>query len=362
MVIAIAAFQKRSFGVAAAGKSRNWPHITLLISAYNEEAVLHAKLENALAMDYPAERLEIMVVSDASTDNTDQIAAKFANRGIRLIRQPQRMGKTAALNLAVPQAAGELVVFTDADAMFIPSALRSLAQPFDDPKTGFVSGRTIYVHSSKTGTVEASNLYTRLEIFTKHHESKLGCCIGADGAIFAIRKKLYRRLEPTDINDFVIPLLINAQGYAGKLAQQAVCIEEASADDAQAYDRQARITNRTLRAIFKHRQLLNPFRNPCFAFCLASHKLMKFASPFFMIGLLASNAGLIGSGNSFNLLFMGQGIFYGLAGLGAILPTYRRFRLVGMVFAFCLTNAAMLKGWTTALIGRTYATWVPGRA
>ena len=362
MTISLMAPTRRCVKTPATDKSSDWPHITLLISAYNEEAVLPNKLENALALDYPTERLEVMVVSDASTDRTDEIATAFAKRGVRLLRQPLRKGKTAALNLAVPKAEGELVVFTDADALFIPSALKRLARAFDDPATGFVSGRTVYIHHTEAVTVEASNLYTKLEIFTKVRESRLGSCVGADGAIFAIRKALYQPLDTVDINDFVIPLQIITQGYKGKLIPQAVCIEEASTEDAQAFDRQVRITNRTLRAIIKCRELLNPFRYPLFAFCLVSHKLMKFASPFFLLGMLLSNLVLVGHGIWFTLSIVGQGLFYGMTIFVALFPDYRRIRLLGIAFTFCLTNAAMLKGWITFLRGRTYTTWLPGRA
>jgi cellulose synthase/poly-beta-1,6-N-acetylglucosamine synthase-like glycosyltransferase len=361
-LLTIITFHCRSAKPLTKDEAQDWPHVTLLISAYNEEAMLRAKLNNSLALDYPPDRLEIIVVSDASTDRTDEIASAFAGKGIRLLRQPQRMGKTAALNLAVPLATGELVIFTDADALFIPSALQRLTRYFQDPKTGFVSGNTIYAHNTQAGTIEASNLYTRLEIFTKEHESLLGSCVGADGAIFAIRRNLFQPLAPTDINDFVIPLLVIAQGYNGKLAKRAVCIEEASDDDSHAYDRQVRITNRTLRAIFHYRQLLNPFRHPWFAFCLVSHKLMKFASPFFAVGLLASTIGLYGNGTLFVLFLTGQGVFYVLALLAALCPSIRRIRLLGMIFTFCLTNVAMLKGWATYLNGRTFITWMPGRA
>src|SRR5581483_6161428 len=198
-------------GVWAKLVHRGWnrteatPSMTLVISVYNEEAVIREKLENALALDYPRDLLEILVVSDGSTDRTVAIAEEYGARGIRLLVAPERHGKTAALNLAVPGARGEIVAFTDANAMFPPTMLRTIARNFSDPDVGLVTGWTKYVARGGHESV-GLYVYSRLERATKEAESLVSSCVGADGAVLAMRRALYRDLRHDDINDFVLPL------------------------------------------------------------------------------------------------------------------------------------------------------------
>src|SRR5882672_4693149 len=173
-----------------AGQSGHLPSVTLIISAYNEEKVIREKIENALSLDYPRELLEIVIISDGSNDHTCEIALKFANKGVVLRHYDGRIGKTACLNQALPLAAGGIIVFSDANSTYEEGALKALLCPFQDSTVGFVTGRTRY-GSSDGAAPDSLGLYSRLELITKELESRLGSCIGADGAIFAIRKELY---------------------------------------------------------------------------------------------------------------------------------------------------------------------------
>jgi cellulose synthase/poly-beta-1,6-N-acetylglucosamine synthase-like glycosyltransferase len=338
------------------------PFVTLLISAYNEENAIRDKLENSLSLDYPRDRLEILVVSDASTDRTDAIVAAHAERGVNLLRQGERLGKTAALNMAVPQAKGSIVVFSDANAMYEKIALRHLVAPFSDGTVGFVSGRTRYAAQAGNSATHSSNLYTRLEIATKDLESRFASCVGADGAIFGIRKEAYRPLAPTDINDFVIPLNVIEKGYRGILASKAVCIEESAASKGAEFNRQVRITNRTLRAIFKYRHILSNRAYRRFSFCLVSHKLFKFLTPVFLLLALLCNILLAGSSLFFAFLLVLHVVPYALLAYGALRPAAAdQYRLVSISHSFLVVNLAMLLGWMTYLAGKTYTTWSPER-
>lgn len=167
------------------------PKVSLLISAYNEEWIIRDKVINALSLEYPKDKLEIIVVSDASEDNTDKYVREFSTNGVRVIRQEERRGKTAALNLAVPETKGEIIIFSDANSFYDKKSISKLVSHFADPNIGLVSGSTKYFSAQGDRIMESANLYTRLERVTKRLESRLGSCVGADGAIFAIRKELY---------------------------------------------------------------------------------------------------------------------------------------------------------------------------
>ncbi|HLG28751.1 MAG TPA: glycosyltransferase family 2 protein, partial [Candidatus Brocadiales bacterium] len=182
------------------------PSVSLLISAYNEEKAIKQKIENSLSLDYPGEKLETIVISDASTDRTNDIVGAYCDTplrddGVKLLVQPERMGKTAGLNQAVPKASGEIIVFTDANAMLQKDAIRKLVSPFADETIGFVSGVTEYISKRDTGIKEGMGIYSKLEHFIKTKESQICSVVGADGAIFAIRKNLYEHFHSDHIND-----------------------------------------------------------------------------------------------------------------------------------------------------------------
>ena len=267
--------------------------VTVVISAYNEERSLDAKIRNVLETDYPADRLQVLVVSDASTDRTDEIARSFHDRGVRLIAQPIRRGKSLGLNDAVEEARGDIVVFTDANATFTPETIPMLVRYFTDPAVGLVTGYTRHVARGAGEVAQATNLYTSLERVIKIAESRWGCCVGADGAVFALRRRLFKPLQYDDINDFVIPLNVIQQGSECLYATGAFCVEPTSESVTSEFRRQARITNRTLRALWRHADLLNPFRFGLFSFFLFSHKIVRFLVPALMtvavvaLGLLA---------------------------------------------------------------------------
>jgi len=207
---------------------------------------------------------------------------------------------------------------------------------------------------------DSLGLYSRLELITKELESRLGSCIGADGAIFAIRKELYRPLKDYDINDFVIPLSINQQGYRGVLQREAVCFEKDAGSAKGEFQRQVRITNRTIRAIMNYRQLLNPFRFGLLSFQLISHKVCKFLVPLFMVALLVSNLILAERGGFFLEVLMAQVIFYFAAGAASIVPMGSLLsRIVEAARTFVVVNAAIALAWVKYLQGETYTTWSP---
>ncbi len=329
--------------------------VSILIAAHNEESVIGKKIENSLSLNYPKDKLEVIVISDCSTDKTNEIVKSYDQQGVILIAQDNHQGKSACINAAMPKATGEIILCTDANAMLDQNALQIMVRHVSDPQIGFVTGRTKYVSSSGDSTVELNSFYTTLETFIKMKESELGSCVGADGAIFAIRKKLFTPLKPTDINDLVMPLNIVRQGYRGIVDDEAFCTEEISRNPKGEFQRQIRITSRTLRALFGNKYLLNPFRFPLFSFQLVSHKLIRFLGPFFLILLLTTNIALLPAGLFYKILLAWQCLMYVLAFSGTNIPN----RLLSIPSGFMTMNYAFLKGWLQYLSGESYTTWDP---
>jgi len=334
------------------------PYVSLLISAYNEEKIIEKKILNSLKLDYPEDLLEIIIVSDDSNDETNNIVEKYKDSGVTLKNYNGRIGKTACLNKTVPLSKGEIIVFSDANSLYDKDAINHLTKRFVDTRIGFVTGFTKYSMGSESDTLKSIGLYSKLERVTKKLESKIGSCVGADGAIFAIRKKLYDNLNDYDINDFVIPLNIVKKDYRGVMEENAFCAEGTAKDNKGEFNRQARITNRTIRAIFNNSPMLNPFKYGIFSFQLISHKLFKYLGPLFLIILFVTNVLLLNSGSIYIVFMCGQIIFYSFYYWNFKGNNYRALkRLNEVIKSFITVNAAMLYGWIQYFSGKTYTKW-----
>src|SRR5436189_643652 len=227
------------------------PHVSFVISAYNEADVIRDKIHNALALDYPAEALEIVVISDCSDDGTDEIVREFASRGVKLARMSERGGKTAGLNATVPTLTGDIVVFSDANALYERDALRKLVRNFGDETVGYVTGEARYLKNRAAAADVGERAYWNYEIQMKRLETSLGSMVGGDGAIYAIRKALWQSLPEDAINDFLNPLQIVAAGWRGVYEPEAVCWEETGGGIRNEYKRRVRIVSRSWRAVFQ---------------------------------------------------------------------------------------------------------------
>ena len=338
------------------------PKVSLLISVYNEESVIEDKILNSLTLDYPKNLFEIVVISDGSNDRTHAIAAGYASKGVFLRHYEGRSGKTACLNKAVPLAKGDIIVFSDANSKYDKAAIKRLVNNFIDETIGFVTGTTKYISNDGERILDSIGAYSRIEQFTKRLESKIGSCVGADGAIFAIRKHLYRSLKDFDINDFVVPLNIIKQGFRGVFEEEAFCMEKTAKSTKGEFNRQVRITNRTIRAIVNNRKLFNPFEFGIFSFQLLSHKVCKLMVPFFMLLFFFTNLLLIR--DSFLYIFiLGIQVFVYLASM--LKDLWQRSkginRLISMFHTFTIINMAILWGWVKYLKGETYVTWTTTR-
>jgi glycosyltransferase involved in cell wall biosynthesis len=358
LLAALAKLRPRPVATGAAA-----PSVTMIVSAYNEARVIGQKIENALAMDYPRELFELIVVSDCSDDGTDDIVRAQASRGVRLLRMQERAGKSLGLNAAVPAGRGDIVVFSDANAMYDPQALRMIVRNFADLKVGAVTGETRYAETGHDSATRNESLYWRYEQWIKRLESRAGSLVGGDGALYSIRKALYKPLRPDDLSDFVNPLQIVASGYRNIYEPDAFSIEEGAGSFAREYRRKVRIVNRAWRAMMRNRAVLNPLRYGLFSWECFSHKVLRWLVPVWLVGAFAANVALLGTSPLFAVTLAGQGAFYLLALLGGWLA--RRGRNGGLAlvpYYFCMVNFASAHGIVDYLRGETYTTWATPRA
>ena len=330
--------------------------VSIIISVYNEEQVIRAKLANALALAYPPEQLEIIVSSDGSTDKTHSIIERFPDPRIKLKRFP-RLGKTECLNRVVPGAMGDIILFTDANSMFPSNLLTLLVANFADQNIGLVTGWTRYM--SPSGDKEVTGIYAKLEKHTKHWESQISSCVGADGAVFAIRKELFQPLRTDDINDLIIPLKVIQEGKRVVLDPDVFCQEDSTDSNRKAFQRQIRITTRTLWAIRRHLHLLNYSRYGLFTFFLLSHKVLRLATPFFFIAGFFLNLPLVGDSWLFNLTFAGFLFFFAFSAAG--LSGFVQNKFTSICTLFLITFTAQLLGWFRMALGIRDKTWTPQR-
>ncbi len=337
------------------------PGLTLVISAYNEKDFIRQKIENALALEYPRGHLEVMVISDASDDGTDDIVREYQDRSVRLCRQEERDGKSAGLSKFCPEAKGEILVFTDANSMFRPDAMKHLLRHFDDPNVGYSVGRQLYENLEQSASAQSENIYWNVELYMKAWESRLSSVVGADGAIYALRKELFEPLAAEDINDFYLPLKVVAKGYRGVYDWQAVCFEDAAPSFQGEFRRKYRIVNRSLKAVTKVPSALNPFRVGWFAYQLLAHKVLRWLSPFFMAILLVTSGWLAMQGWLLYQLAFGVQCLGYLCAAMHIIPGIRNLKPIYVAYYFFLVNCAAAYGVGLLLCGRTIGVWKPQR-
>lgn len=334
------------------------PTVSLLISAYNEEAHMADKLANSLSVEYPRDRLEIVVASDGSTDGTRRIVERFEGRGVRLLVMPDHIGKAAMLSRTVPLLRGELVVFSDASSALEPEALRTLVRNFADPQVGCVSG--LYrVGGSGDLCSHGEGLYWRYETFLKHQESRLHSILGAHGAFYAIRQRLFQRLSAGSINDdYLIPMRIVEQGFRAVYEPAAVAWERERASVQGEFARRRRIAAGNCQQIAELGRLLWPSYG-WVAWCFFSHKILRTVAPLLMVTVLVTSL-FLPRGWPVPVLAI-QALFYGSALAGY--RCQRRGRMIRWLsppLYFCLGNLAMLVGLLTFCFRRKQPAW--GRA
>lgn len=334
--------------------------VTILIPAYNEAECIAATIENKLQQQYPREELQIIVVSDGSDDGTDEIAQRYAPQGVELLRCEPRRGKAAALNAAMRAARGEIIVFSDANAHFASDAVARLVENFADPGVGYVTGELSVLHRAGNQTGEGASSYMRYENWLRLAESRAGSVIGVNGGVDAMRRALYADVPDDQITDFVLPLRVIVGGARVIYDPRARSSEEANEALGSEFRMRVRVALRALRGLWYMRRVLNPLRNPLAAFCVMSHKVLRYLTFVFLIIAFATSSVLALRSPPFRLLWLLEVVALALAAIGLLrgLPSFAR-RATGLPSYFLVSNAAFAIAAVRFLRGDAMATWRP---
>lgn len=338
------------------------PKVTVLITAFNEEAAIRQKLENTLAIDYPAEKLEILVASDGSTDGTDEIVREFATRGVRLFRQEGRVGKTTTQNNAVQQATGEIVLFSDATTVYGKDVLSHVLPPFADETVGCVAGRLVYLDNESTNVGKGAQNYWSYETFLKNAESRACSLIGASGCLYAVRRAAYEPMYAEACSDFLICTILYRKDLRSVFAPDAVCYEYTNRNVADELRMRVRVISQTFTDLWRNRDMLNPFRSGFYSVELVSHKLLRYAVPLVLAMLFVANILLAAASPFYLAALLMQVSFYVLSFTGWLVErSGRSSGFLAMPLYFTLANFASAIGFYKFLRGERYARWEPIR-
>ena len=335
--------------------SAEYPSVSMVVAAYNEEKVIESKVRNCMEIDYPADKIEFLIGSDGSTDKTNEIVSSFAakNRQIRLLDFPDRRGKASVLNRTVAEAKGDFLVFSDANTMYEKDAIRRLVAPFSDPDIGCVCGKLVI--SRPEGSTSNDDLYWRYETWLKAMENRLGGVLGANGGIYALRRQLFVPIPPdTIIDDFVIGMKVREQRFRVHYAEDAVAREETAESDKAEFRRRVRIGAGNFQSIALLKRLLLPGEG-IFAFQFWSHKIVRWCVPFFLTLMLLSNVLLARYGNGYLVLLVCQVFFYLMAILGYV--ANKRGLLFRIPSFFVSMNLAFFIGFFKYLFNVQKVTW-----
>ncbi len=340
-----------------------WPLVSITIPVYNEESVIRSKLEEVLAGDYPGDRRQIVVVSDASTDRTDAVVAEFAGRGVELVRLPQRGGKTAAENAALPFLRGDIVVNSDASIGVPSGSLKHLIRPFGDPTVGVASGRDVSVTRAADEANQGESDYVGYEMLVRRLETAVDGIVGASGCFYAIRADLHQYLVPEALSrDFAAPLIAREHGHRSVSVDEAVCFVPRFASLRKEYRRKVRTITRGMETLFYKRMLLNPLRYGLFAWELFSHKVCRWLLPW--AGLLAVGALAVLAVQApwARWLLLSGAVGVLAAGIGWLWPDrWRLPRLLAFPAYFVTGNVAALHACLNAVRGDLNPIWEPTR-
>ena len=332
------------------------PKVSLLVAAYNEADVIEAKIRNALALDYPPERLEIAIACDGPNDGTtaiaQRVAAETSGGRVKVFAYPINRGKISALNDTVPQLTGDIVAFSDASSMLAPESLRTLVANFADDHVGAVSGVYRVLRGEDAALGKQEDFYWKYETYLKLAEADVGSILGCHGSLYAIRRALYPFPKPGTINDdYVIPMRILSRGYRVAYEPGAVAFEEAH--EMGGFSRRVRIMTGNFDQLREMKALVRPFRpGPLFFFL--SHKAGRLVVPLAMLAMLVANVFLLGE-PFYRAVFALQVAFYALVVLGALVKL--RPKVLRLPYYFCMINAAAFLGMYHALRGGRALAW-----
>lgn len=363
LLLQLIAWARRGNSAKTSVSVDDWPMITITVPVYNEEASIEATLECILALDYPVDRRHVLVISDASTDRTDEIVRTYRDRGVQLVRLPRRMGKTAAENEAGKHLRGTIVVNIDASVRVHPRALKPLIASFADPSVGVASGRDVSIsRDGNQGNVGELG-YVGYEMWLRQLETLAGGIVGASGCFFAVRRELHTGSVPPALSwDFAAPLIACEQGFRSVSVEEAICFVPRTRSLRREYRRKLRTMTRGLETLNYKRQLLNPLRYRLFAWKLFSHKLARWLVPWAAVASVLGLAALAITQVWAQLLLAAAALVLILALTGWLLPEERKLpRVVGLPSYLVAGIVAGLVAWIRAARGELNPIWEPTR-
>lgn len=335
-----------------------FPRVSMIIAAHNEEADIAAKLENALALEYPPGWLEIVVASDCSADRTDDIVRSYAPRGVKLYRQEQHYGKTIAQNSAVKHTSGEILVFSDATTMYRPDAVRQIVRPFADPTVGCVAGQLVYEDRTATVVGDGCKSYWGYEKMIKQSESEVCSLIGVSGCLYAVRRSCHQKLANDMIDDFVIATEIRLQGLRTVYEPAAISSEDTNQKGKDEFRMRVRVIQQTFSALQRYSEVLSLPQQGMFAFQMISHKVMRYLVPAFLLLAFVANALLVREHLVYSMTFFAQVACYALAVLGwAGDKLSLKLGSFALPYYFVLANAAIVIAFIKFMRGESRVVW-----
>lgn len=343
-------------------KKETTPHVSIIISAYNEQKNIEKKITNTLALEYPKDKIEIFIGSDGSTDKTAMVVKKYAYRGIQLMDFKTNRGKTAVQNDLVRKSKGEIIILTDAASFLHPDAVSNIVKNFADPLICCVAGQMRFLGTESNITTQSQGLYWKYELKMRQWESMLGRLIGVDGPLYAVRRDSYIPLAPNIISDFITPLLVLAQGKKVVFEPNALVDEVPTGKTGQEFTTRRRITLRGLVGLKDYGSiLLNPVKRPLLFCQIVFHKVLRwFVGPLIIINFL-SCAALLGHW-FFNAVFAAYLLFAIAACLGFITERMKiKAKLLTVPYYFSLVNCAATMGIIDFLRKKQAISWQPVR-
>lgn len=333
--------------------------VSVLVTVHNEADQIKERLLNILNTSYPADKVEVLVASDGSEDGTDEAVQSLRDERIRLFRPEHRVGKTETQNLAIAEARGEIIVFSDADTRFQKDFLQNIVAPFKDARVGAVDGHLLFSSDGEGKIAQSQGYYWKYELEVRQLESKAGILAVASGACLAVRKNLFRKMAPTTGEDCIVPLDVVLQGYKVVHAADAIAVDRMGSDGKQEFKARVRMTLRNWQGTWSRAELLNPFAHPGYAFALWSHKILRWLSPFFLI--VMSLSALIGA--FYGIVFLQFGavglfLFYVMAFFGWWSEKSGcHIPFAHVAYSFMLANAGFLAGIVKAITGKKIYTY-----
>lgn len=338
-------------------KSRGSPMVTMIITAHNEEQRIRRKIENTLSLDYPRERLQILVTSDGSMDGTDRIVEGYRSHGVELLSIRVRGGKENAQREAVRYATGEVLVFSDVATTLDPQGLKEIVSNFADPSVGCVSSKDRVI--DQEGRAGGEGFYVRYEMWLRSIESKVNSLVGLSGSFFAARKEVCQDFSAEMQSDFRTVLSSMKLGLRAVIDPDVIGYYLDIADEKREFDRKVRTVLRGLTVFFRHLEFLNVFQYGLFSYQYLCHKLLRWSVPFLLSAAFLSNLMLIRDGWPYAVAFVAQVLFYGVAYRGWKRGPSKGRSVLKIPTYFVTVNAAVVAAWWLYLRGQRVVMWNP---